>query len=75
MIERVRRTAESPRFWQIFHLIGVARWLLLFVPGMLLWRDSVPFLMYVSLDTAFTGSLAGLGSALAARKADPADPL
>jgi hypothetical protein len=65
----------NPRFWLWFHAFGAARWLLLFVPGLLLWRDSVPFLMYVSLDTALTGSLAGVGAALAARKADPDDPL
>jgi hypothetical protein len=59
----------------IFHGVNIAKWALLFPPGLLLWRDSVPFLMYVSLDTAITGSLAGFGTALAARKADPDDPL
>jgi hypothetical protein len=55
--------------------VGILRWLVLFPLGMLWWQDSVPFLMYVSLDTALTGSLAGFGTALAARKADPEDPL
>lgn len=71
----LRRLVTNPVFWQWFHAFGVARWVLLFGPGMLWWRDSVPFLMYVSLDTALTGSLAGFGTALAARKADPDDPL
>jgi hypothetical protein len=53
----------------------IMKWSVLFVPGMLLWRDSVPFLMYVSLDTALTGSIVGLGTALAGRKADTEDPL
>lgn len=74
-MNQLRKLAGSPRFWQVFHAFGVARWLLLFLPGMLLWRDSVPFLMYVSLDTALTGSLTGFGTALAARKADPDDPM
>jgi uncharacterized membrane protein YhaH (DUF805 family) len=72
---RLHDLAVSPRFWLVFHLFGVGRWLVLFIPGMLLWRDSVPFLMYVSLVTALTGSLAGFGAALAARKADPDDPM
>lgn len=59
----------------VFHAFGMARWLILFPPGMIFWRDSVPFLMYVSLDTALTGSVAGFGAALAARKADDEDPL
>lgn len=72
---RLRKLVTNPRAWMVFHAFGVARWLLLFIPGMIWWRNSVPFLMYVSLDTALTGSLAGFGTALAARKADPTDPL
>lgn len=71
----MRKLVTNPRFWQWFHGLGVGKWIVLFPLGMLLWRDSVPFLMYVSLDTALTGALAGFGSALAARKADPDDPL
>lgn len=74
-MRRLRQLTLNPRAWMAFHLFGVARWALLFIPGMIWWRDSVPFLMYVSLDTALTGSLAGFGTALAARKADPDDPL
>lgn len=58
-----------------FHGAQTVKWMLLFGPGMWLWRESVPFLMYVSLDTALAGALAGFGTALAARKADPSDPL
>lgn len=75
MRRRIRRLLVSPRFWQLFHAVNAAKWVLLFPPGLLLWRDSVPFLMYVSLDTAMTGSLAAYGAALGARKADPDDPL
>lgn len=72
---RLRKLAQNPRAWMVFHATQAAKWLVLFVPGMWLWRESVPFLMYVSLDTALAGALAGFGSALAARKADPDDPL
>lgn len=72
---RLRALVENPKFWQLFHGFMAVKWLLLFIPGLWLWRNNVPFLMYVSLDTALTGALAGFGGALAARKADPDDPL
>lgn len=72
---RLQKLVTNPKAWMIFHGVNIAKWLILFVPGMWLWRDSVPFLMYVSLDTAVAGALAGYGTALAARKADPSDPL
>lgn len=71
----VRGLITNPRFWMWFHGVNALKWLVLFPLGMWLWRGSVPFLMYVSLDTAFIGALAAFGSALAARKADPDDPL
>lgn len=73
--QRLRRMSTDPRAWMWFHAAQVLKWLALFVPGIWLWRESVPFLMYVSLDTALAGALAGFGAALSARKADPADPL
>jgi hypothetical protein len=70
----VRTWLIKPAFWQVFHAAQAVKWVILFPFGMVLWRESVPFLMYVSLDTALTGSLAAYGSALGARKADPDDP-
>lgn len=58
-----------------FHGINVVKWLVLFPVGMTIWRTNIAFLMYVSLDTALTGALAAYGTSLAARKADPKDPL
>lgn len=74
-MDRIRALVTNPRAWMWFHGVNIAKWLVLFPIGMWIWRSSVPFLMYVSLDTALTGSLAGFGAALAARKADPKDPL
>jgi hypothetical protein len=73
-ISKARALLIKPQFWQVFHAVQAVKWVLLFPPGLLLWRESVPFLMYVSLDTALTGSLAAYGAALGARKADPEDP-
>lgn len=75
ILGRLQRHATDPRKWMWFYGVNIAKWALLFVPGMWIWKDSVPFLMYVSLDTALVGTLAGFGTALAARKADPDDPL
>jgi hypothetical protein len=72
---RIRKIAASPKCWLMFHAANSAKWIILFPVGMAVWRQSVPFLMYVSLDTALTGALVGCAAALAARKADPDDPL
>ena len=74
-IPRISGWLTSPKFWQWFHSINIVKWLILFPVGMTLWRENIAFLMYVSLDTALGASLAGYGSALGARKADPDDPL
>ena len=72
---RVARLLVSPKFWLGFHAVNAVKWLVLFPIGMTVWRENIPFLMYVSLDTALTGTLAAYGAALGARKADPEDPL
>lgn len=72
---KARQALTSPKFWQIFHAANIGKWLILFPIGMIWWRNNIAFLMYVSLDTALGASLAGYGSALGARKADPKDPL
>lgn len=64
------RWVVNPRFWLWFHAVMIVKWVILFIPGMLLWGSNIPFLMYVSLDTALTGALAAFGSALAAQKAE-----
>jgi hypothetical protein len=74
-LRKAKRLLTSPRFWQVFHALNIAKWLILFPIGMIWWRNNIAFLMYVSLDTALGASLAGYGSALGARKADPEDPL
>jgi hypothetical protein len=53
-------------------LTGV--WAALFVPGLLFWRESVPFLVFVSIYANFVGHLSAIAGAIAARKADPDDP-
>ena len=72
--DRVRRTVTSGRVWFWTHIVGAAVWLGLSVPGMTTWRDSVPFLVLVSLYTIVLSHIVGAVAAIGARKADPADP-
>lgn len=74
-MKTLRRLAVNPLFWQWVHGLSILHWAVLFIPGIIWWRSSVPFLMYISLMTALMTSMAGYGGALAARKADPDDPL
>ncbi len=64
----------SPRFQFRFNLIMAAVWAALFVPGLISWRESVPFLVFVSIYANFVGHLSGVAGAVAARKVDPDDP-
>jgi hypothetical protein len=75
MIARHVTPLAQPRFWQWFHGLSALMWLVLYAPAMLLWERSIPFLMFVSMQTALGGSLAGLAGAIAGRKADPEDDL
>jgi hypothetical protein len=71
----LHQVVTNPKAWMWFHGINIVKWVVLFPIGMWIWRNNIAFLMYVSLDTALTGALAGYGTALSARKADPDDPL
>lgn len=72
---KLERVLTNPRVWMWVHAVNVVKWLILFPIGMTVLRANIPFLMYVSLDTALVSSLAAFGAALGARKADPEDPL
>lgn len=65
----------APRTQLWLHIVGAVVWALLFYPGMTSWRDSIPFLVFVSLYANFVGHLSGVAAAAAACKVDPDDPL
>jgi apolipoprotein N-acyltransferase len=73
--DRLRKLAASGRLWAWVHGVGVLVWVGLSVPGMTVWRQSVPFLVMVSLYAIILSHAVGAVSALAARKADPSDPV
>lgn len=72
---RLRSYMAAPLTRQAWHAAWAAAWAGLFWPAMTVWRESVPFLMFVSMATALSGSLAGVTAAIGARKADQEDPL
>jgi hypothetical protein len=71
----VRRAVSSGRLWAWVHAAGVLVWAGLAVPGMTVWRQSVPFLVFISIYAIVLSHAVGAVSALAARKADSSDPL
>lgn len=74
LASRARAVLVSPRLWQWYHAFWACAWTALFVPAMTVWRESIPLLMFVSMQTALGGALAGFTAAIGARKADPDDP-
>jgi hypothetical protein len=51
MTRKTRRT--SGRFWRRLHLALVIVWGLLLLPSMTAWRESVPWLVFMSWYAAF----------------------
>lgn len=64
----------SGRLWAYVHGIGVVIWTALCWPGLTSWRNSIEFVVFMSLYNVVLTHLVGWVSALAARKADPNDP-
>ena len=74
MARRVFAGLVSPRVQLWANLVLVLVWAVLFIPGLIAWRESVPFLVFVSIYANFVGHLSAVAGAVAARKADPEDP-
>lgn len=73
--DRLREAVTSGRTWLWLHICGAIIWMGLAVPGMTVWRGSVPFLVFVSVYALILSHVVGAVAALGARKADPEDPL
>ena len=65
----------SPLFQFRLNLALTAVWALLIIPGLISWKESVPFLVLCSVYANFVGHLSAVAGAVAARKVDPDDPL
>lgn len=75
VVRRAFAAFVAPRAQFRLNVALCALWGVLFVPGLLWWRESVPFLVFVSIYANFVGHLSGIAGAVAARKVDPDDPL
>lgn len=74
MPSRLHRVLTGGRLWLWVHMVGALVWAGLCWPGMTIWRDSVPFVVFISLYAIVLSHVVGVVSALSARKADPDDP-
>jgi len=65
----------TPRAQFRFNVTMTVAWAVIMVPGLLWWRESVPFLVFVSIYANLVGHLSAVAGAVAARKADADDPM
>lgn len=72
MIDWLLAHAPDPRHVFLFHLAHTALWVTLVAPSMLFWRDSVPYVVFMSIWALVLGSAANAAATLAEIKADPA---
>ncbi len=67
--------ARSGRVWQWVHGLGTVVWMGLCLPGLTIWRQSVPFVVFISLYAIVLSHLVGFVAAIGTRMADRGDPL
>ncbi len=73
--ERARKRFTSPRLWFRIHLAAALVWVVLIVPTMGPWRNSVAWLNFMTIYGLIVVHVTGMVAVLGARKADPEDPL
>jgi hypothetical protein len=66
----VRLSPPSPVVWVRIHSVLILLWIGLTVPAVLFWKDSVPFLVFLSVYANIAGSVASWTAA----KADTNSP-
>lgn len=58
MLDRCRGLLTSPRMWKWFHGISAALFFVQIPFAITIWKDSVPYLVGISVWTAFSGEMA-----------------
>ena len=61
----MRLRMPPPRVWVRIHGTLCVVWVLMTIPAVLWWKDSVPFLVFLSVYANFAGSMASLQAARA----------
>jgi hypothetical protein len=72
---KLRALLDDPSFWARTHATLTVIWVLLIPPSILLWRDSVPYLVLISVWANVAGSAASWQAAKADRNSVDADDL
>ena len=65
MARRLARVLNNPKVWVRVHGTLVVIWALMSIPAVMLWRDSVAFIVLVSVYANIAGSMASLQAARA----------
>lgn len=65
----------SPVTWTKVHAALCVVWVLMTVPAVLFWKDSVPFLVFLSVYANFAGSVASWTAAKADRNSPTREDL
>lgn len=73
MVARAFALFGRPQFLRAFHAFATVLWLLLAVPAVLLWKQSVPFLVFVSVYANVVGHFSSWQAARVEVKQDEAD--
>lgn len=60
----------SPTFWSWFHAAATVVWMLLLIPALLLWKDSVPFLVLISVWANIAAHWSSFQAARADKRVD-----
>lgn len=64
----------TPRFWSRFHAVAMAVWVLLLIPTLLWWSNSILWVLFASLYANFATHFGAWEAARAERRIDPHDP-
>lgn len=71
MIDWLIEHAPSARAVFVFNLIQLNVWMLLVPPTILLWKESIAYVVFLSISANVIGSIAACTAALADLAADP----
>ncbi len=71
--QQMRHRYSSGKLWKWIHGTGTVVWTVLFIPGMTVWRDSVAFVVFVSLYAIVLSHIVGYVAALSARNTERDD--
>jgi hypothetical protein len=74
-VSRLRRLAGSGKFWSRFWLFWMAVWIGNIPPALTVWKNSLEYLIFISVMALVLACAAAFQSSLGMRKVDPDDPL